>query len=213
MNYLAMWRRQFNWRMLLMRIIVNALALLITAALVPNIYFTNRTALAWFIMAVALGFLNAVIKPIIQFATLRFIFATYGLVLVLINAALLFMMAWLFSDHFIVTSALWALVGGAVIGVTSAVLESLLGITPPIVSEKYPELREKIKAKEAGSVEAIITQTAAGDKLEAEQTGSPEASPAADAAAVLDLVGGSDTSSSAPAKVADRATAPAGQEA
>jgi hypothetical protein len=122
-------------------------------------------------------------------------------------------MAWLFSDHFVVTSAFWALVGGAVIGVTSAVLESLLGITPPIVSEKYPELRKKIKAKETGSVEAIITQTAVGDKLEAEQTGSPEASPAADAAAVLDLVGGSDTSSSAPAKVADRATAPAGQEA
>ena len=118
MQRIAMWRRQFNWRMLLMRMVVNALALLITAALVPDIYFVNRTFLAWIVMAIALGVLNALIKPLIQFATLRFIFATYGLVLVFINTILLLLMAWLFPAHFEVTGAFWALVGGAVIGIT-----------------------------------------------------------------------------------------------
>jgi putative membrane protein len=213
MQFVSMWRRQFNWRMVLMRIVVNALALLVTVALVPNLYFVDRSVLSWFFLAIALGVLNAVVKPIIQFATLRFIFATYGLVLVLINTVLLLLMAWLFPERFMVTSFLWALVGGAVIGVTSAMLESLLGITPPIVSEKYPELREKIKARESGTVEAMITHTAVGERVQAEQAGTPEASTAADAAAVLDLVGGSDAAPAAPDIAADRATAPAGQEA
>jgi len=210
MQRIAMWRRQFNWRMLLMRIVVNALALLITAGLVPNIYFENRSLLAWIILALALGVLNAFIKPIIQFATLRFIFATYGLVLVLINTVLLLLMAWLFSDHFEVTSAFWALVGGAVIGVTSAVLENLLGITPPIVSEKYPELRARIKARETNSTEALITQIAVGGKLQPDEP--QEANQAAAAATVLAVVGANDETA-APDEPAAKATALAGQEA
>lgn len=209
MQRIAMWRRQFNWRMLLMRIVVNALALLITAGLVPRIYFENRSFLAWIALALTLGVLNAFIKPIIQFATLRFIFATYGLVLVLINTVLLLLMAWLFEDHFVITSAFWALVGGAVIGLTSAVLESLLGISPPIVSEKYPELRERIKTRESSTVEAIITQSAVGDTLKPEDGAPQEASKAASAAAVLAVVGASNDTPAAP----DQATAPAGQEA
>ncbi len=208
MQRIAMWRRQFNWRMLLMRMVVNALALLITAALVPDIYFVNRTFLAWIVMAIALGVLNALIKPLIQFATLRFIFATYGLVLVFINTILLLLMAWLFPAHFEVTGAFWALVGGAVIGISSAVLENLLGITPPIVSEKYPELRERIEAREASSMEAIITQSVVGDSLQPDGGAPQEASRAASAAAILAAVDAGNDTSAAP----DQATAPAGQE-
>ena len=180
-------RNHFNWRMLLMRILVNALALLITAIIVPTINFTQDTLLTWFLLAILLGIFNAVVKPIIQFATLRFLFATYGLVIVLINGAILLLLSWVFPELIEVGSVLWALVGGTLIGVISAFLENLFGLTPPILSEKYPELRRRIRDREIGTVKAQISDTAAGIILPAQVTAQPD--PAADAAAVLAAVG------------------------
>lgn len=180
-------RNHFNWRMLLMRIMINALALLITGLLVPKINLVDRTLLNWFLLAVLLGVFNAVVKPIIQFATLRFIFATYGLVVVLINAAVLILISWVFPGLFEVGSLLWALVAGALIGVVSAFLENLFGLTPPVLSEKYPELRRRIRERETGTVKAQISETAAGIILPAQMTAQPDS--AAAAAAVLATVG------------------------
>jgi putative membrane protein len=186
MQRIATWRRQFNWRMLLMRILINALALVITAGLVPNIYFIDRTVTTWLLLALFLGILNAFVKPIIQFLTLRFIFATYGLVVVLINGILLLLLEFLFPTRFYVEGIfLWPLVGGAVIGIVSAFLESLLGLSPPIVSEKYPEVRQRIKDRETGSLQAVITEAAVQKTVEPKQAEQPPSSPAQDAAAVL----------------------------
>lgn len=190
MQRVATWRRQFNWRMLLMRIVINALALLITAALVPNIYFIDRTVRTWLLLAVFLGVLNAFVKPIIQFLTLRFIFATYGLVVVLINGILLLLLEILFPTRFAVDGIFfWPLIGGAVIGIVSAFLESLLGLSPPIVSEKYPEVRQRIKDRETSSMQAVITEAAVQKTLDPKQAEQPDNSPAQDAAAVLAVLG------------------------
>jgi putative membrane protein len=205
MQRIATWRRQFNWRMLLMRIIINALALLITAGLVPNIYFTDRTFGTWLLLAIFLGILNAFVKPIIQFLTLRFIFATYGLVVVLINGVLLLLLELLFPTRFAVEGFLWALVGGAVIGIVSAFLESLLGLSPPIVSEKYPEVRQRIKDRETSSMQAVITEAAVQKTVEPKQAEQPDSSPAQDAAAVLAVLG--TTGETAAAPPADEVTA------
>jgi putative membrane protein len=186
MQRIATWRRQFNWRMLLMRILINALALIITAGLVPNIYFIDRTVTTWLLLAIFLGILNAFVKPIIQFLTLRFIFATYGLVVVLINGILLLLLEFLFPTRFYVEGIfLWPLVGGAVIGIVSAFLESLLGLSPPIVSEKYPEVRQRIKDRETSSMQAVITEAAVQKTVEPQQAEQPPSSPAQEAAAVL----------------------------
>lgn len=192
MQRFASWKKHFNWRMLLMRTVVNALALLITALVVPKIYFVDRTVWSWFLVAVGLGVLNAVIKPLIQFATLRFIFATYGVVVVVINAILLFLLALLFPNRFAVDSILWALVGGAVIGIVSALLENLLGLTPPIVSEKYPAIRQRIKDIETHTIETHVAQAATEQMLKVEGSKPPAASPTDDAAAILAVVGADD---------------------
>ena len=73
-----------------MRILVNALALAITAAVTPKIYFVDKSVWSWLLMALMLGVLNALLKPLLQFLTLQFIFVTYGLVIVLVNALILF---------------------------------------------------------------------------------------------------------------------------
>ena len=90
--------KQFNWRFLLVRILVNAIALAVTAAIVPKIYFVDKSIWNWLFMALMLGVLNALLKPILQFLTLQLIFVTYGLVIVLINALILLLLSFLFPS-------------------------------------------------------------------------------------------------------------------
>ena len=131
--------KQFNWRFLLVRIVVNAIALAITAIVVPKIDFVDKSIWNWLLMALMLGVLNALLKPILQFLTLQFIFATYGLVIVLVNTLILLLLSWLFPARFEVGNLLWALVGGLVLGLLSSFLESLLGLTMPIVRGEPPQ--------------------------------------------------------------------------
>ena len=140
--------KQFNWRFLLVRILVNAIAVAITAAVTPKIYFVDKTVLSWLIIAVVLGILNALLKPILQFLTLRFIFVTYGLVVVAVNTLILLLLSYLFDERFAVDNLLWALVGGLVLGLLSSFLESLLGLTMPIVPEEATALRRQLEEEE-----------------------------------------------------------------
>jgi putative membrane protein len=148
MNRIRLWKQNFNWRMFVVRILVNALALLFTALVLPNVYFVDRSILNWLLLALVLGFLNAFIKPIIAFLTLRFIFATGGLVLAVINGLILALLSWLLPNLFHVNSLLAGLLGVLILGLSSAVLEALLGLNPPVVAEKYPEIRERIKDRQ-----------------------------------------------------------------
>lgn len=192
MQRFVTWRKHFNWRMLLMRTVVNALALLITVIVVPRVYFVDTRLSTLLLLAVALGLLNAFVKPIIQFATLRFIFVTYGVVVALINAIILLLLAALLPNRLAVDSLAWALVAGGLIGIISALLENILGITPPIVSEKYPEVREMIKDRDVSRVEDYLARAQARERAheqgEAEKVDVTRAA-ADDAASVLAVVG------------------------
>ena len=137
--------KQFNWRFLLVRLLVNALALAITAAVTPKIYFVDKSIWSWLLIAVMLGVLNALLKPVLQFLTLQFIFVTYGLVIVVVNSLLLLLLSFLFPDRFAVDNLLWALTGGLVLGLVSSFLESLLGLTVPIVPEEEAALRRRLE--------------------------------------------------------------------
>jgi putative membrane protein len=150
--------RNFNWRILLLRILINAAALFLTAALVPKIYFVDRSLVSLLLLALGLGLLNAFLKPVLQVLTLRFIFASYGLIVILINTLILYLLAFFMPERFAVDGFLWALVGGALIGAIGSVLESLLGVTAPIVGDRYPSVRTKIKEEQGRGLEARIAQ-------------------------------------------------------
>jgi len=135
--------KQFNWRALLVRILINATVLAVTALILPNVSFVQVTVGNILFIAIALGVLNAVIKPILQFLTLSFIFTTYGVVVVLINAVILWFLSFLFPDRFAVHSILAALLGGALIGILGSFFESLFGLSMPIVPDEQAELRKQ----------------------------------------------------------------------
>ncbi len=140
--------KQFNWRFLLVRILVNAIAVAITAAVTPKIYFVDKSVLSWLLITLMLGILNALLKPLLQFLTLPFIFVTYGLVIVVVNALILLLLSFVFPARFAVDNLLWALVGGLVLGLLSSFLESLLGLTMPIVPEEAAALRQQLEEEE-----------------------------------------------------------------
>jgi putative membrane protein len=138
--------------MALMRILINAIVLVLIALVVPFIRFVDPSLLSIVLLAVALGVLNALVKPVLQFVFLPLIFASYGLVIVLVNTLLLLLLALLFPDYFAVDKLFWALVAGALIGLLGTFLENLLGLVPPIVPDPETGLRRQFWDRPLGSL-------------------------------------------------------------
>ncbi len=128
--------KQFNWRALIVRVLVNALTLMITVVLTPSMGFVNPTIWTILLLGIVLGVLNAIVKPIIQFFTLSLIFVTYGVVVIFINTIILYILSWLMPHYFYVDNFFWALLGGVILGTVAGFLESLFGLTLPIVDEE-----------------------------------------------------------------------------
>ena len=114
---------------LLLRWLINAVALYVAAELVPGIYTDGRW-LALAVMALIFGLVNALIRPILKFLTCPLIMLTLGLFTLVINALMLMLASWLGRQlglGFYVES-FWpaAVLGALVISVVSFVLTMFL---------------------------------------------------------------------------------------
>ncbi|HEX6083242.1 MAG TPA: phage holin family protein [Thermoanaerobaculia bacterium] len=107
---------------LLVRWILNTLALLLVANVVPN--FTYRSWVTLAIAAAVLGLLNAVIRPILWFITLPITVLTLGLFLLVLNAIMLELTAWLVPG-FDIDGFGWAIVGALVLSVISLLTDRI----------------------------------------------------------------------------------------
>jgi putative membrane protein len=103
---------------LIVRWILNTLALLLVVSVVPNFYYRSWVTLA--IAAAVLGLLNAVIRPILFFLTLPITIVTLGLFLLILNAIMLELTAWLVPG-FDIEGFGWAIVGALVLSLVSMV--------------------------------------------------------------------------------------------
>jgi putative membrane protein len=94
-----------------LRVLVVALGLWLASVLVPGIEVTG----AWTLIGAALllGLVNAVVRPLAILLTLPLTVVTLGLFLLVINAAMLALVAWVF-DGFTV-SGFWPAVFGAIV--------------------------------------------------------------------------------------------------
>jgi putative membrane protein len=101
---------------LVLRILWNALGLLLIAEFVPGIQVDGfYTAL---VAAVILGLLNAVVRPILLILTLPVTVLTLGLFAFVINASL-FLFAASFIEGFSVTNFWYALLGSLLMSIVS----------------------------------------------------------------------------------------------
>jgi putative membrane protein len=137
----AVWSRlqASNWRLFLIRFLSAGVAVVLTVAIVPGLGFEGWRWGDFTRIALIFGLLNATVKPLLQFLVLRFIFSTYGIVVVIINALLLVLLGAILDDIFRVYRPVSLLVGGAVVGILGLVLETLLGATPPVLDRDYKE--------------------------------------------------------------------------
>jgi putative membrane protein len=163
--------RRFRLRPLLLRFVVSALALALTVIVVPNVYMDgDYRILSWLIISAVFGLLVAFVKPLIQLLLLPFIFVSYGLIVVLINTCVLWILDLVFPTRFEVESLFWALVAGAVSGALVSVLENVLGLAPPIVEDQPPELKQEIDRRSLGVVEKTVLAVTSDAPAPAEGT-------------------------------------------
>jgi len=108
---------------MLVRWSVLALGVALSTKIIPGIHCDGPFTL--FCVVLVLTFFNAILKPLLVFFTLPFIVLSLGVGLIVINAALFYLVGRI-VDGFSVTG-FWPAVGGAlVVGVTNMVVSQLL---------------------------------------------------------------------------------------
>jgi len=115
-------------RKFLLRVVINAIAIAITASLLPGIHVVNQDLGTLLIIGLVFGVINALIKPVLTVLTCPFIILTLGLFLFVINGLMLLLTANLSGGRLIIDGFWWAVGGGIIMGIVGLVLESVLGV-------------------------------------------------------------------------------------
>ena len=102
--------------MIFIRWLITTLAVWVAVELVPGLDYDRRQTLV--LAALVLGILNTFVKPILTFISIPFIIITLGIFLVVINAALLKLTAWLVPG-FMVADWFSAFAGSIIISIVS----------------------------------------------------------------------------------------------
>lgn len=104
--------------------VVTAIGLWASAKLVPGVEFTSTGSLV--AAAIILGVVNAFVRPLMVILTLPLTIVTFGLFLLVVNAAMIGLTA-MFLGGFVV-NGLWAGIGAAIVtGVVSWIAGALFG--------------------------------------------------------------------------------------
>lgn len=115
---------------LLLRWLISAVSLYVAALIVPGITVEGNAWIAFTVMALILGLVNAIVRPILKLLSCGFIIITLGLFVFVINAAS-FMLAstiaqnW-FGIGFYVENFGSALLGSIIVSVVTVVLSQIL---------------------------------------------------------------------------------------
>jgi len=121
---------------ILLRLLINALALLVAAWLLPGIHLgaagrhpTTNDWITLLVVALIFGLVNAVIRPLVILLSLPLEILTLGLFTFVINALMLLLTSWIVQGMgfgFRIDGFLTALLGALVISVVSFVLSRAL---------------------------------------------------------------------------------------
>lgn len=113
----------------IIRWIISAVALFVAVKIVPGIEVEGNAYVVILITALILGFLNAVLRPILTLLSCGFVVLTLGLFMFVINAVVLWLSAYIaqmFGVGFYVNGFMPALLGSIVISLISLVLSVVL---------------------------------------------------------------------------------------
>ncbi|MCP5148486.1 MAG: phage holin family protein [Pseudomonadales bacterium] len=109
---------------IVLRTLITALGIWLATYLVPGVSASSTGALIW--AAIALGLINAFVRPVLVLLTLPFTILTLGLFLLLLNAAMLNLAGW-FVDGFEVVGFWSAVFGAMVVSLVSGLCSQFIG--------------------------------------------------------------------------------------
>jgi putative membrane protein len=111
-------------RNMLVRLLVNTLALYAAVWLVPGLTYQGGTV-RFLLVGLLFGIVNSLLRPLLTILTCPLVVATLGLFTLVINALLLLATGWLSAQWglgFRVDGFVPAFLGGIIVGITSTVL-------------------------------------------------------------------------------------------
>jgi putative membrane protein len=111
---------------IIVRTLITALGIWLASYLVPGVSATSTGALIW--AAIALGLINAFVRPVLVLLTLPFTVLTLGLFLLILNAGMLNLAGW-FVDGFEVVGFWSAVFGAIIVSVVSGLCSRFIGPT------------------------------------------------------------------------------------
>jgi putative membrane protein len=115
---------------LFIRWIIASLSLFVAALLVPGIRVEGDAWIVYAVMAVILGLINAIVRPILKLLSLPIIILTFGLFLLVINGITLWLASMIAVKWFHVgfhIDGFWsAFLGALVVSIVSVILSALL---------------------------------------------------------------------------------------
>jgi len=103
-------------RRILLRLLINSIALWVAVQIVPGIYAENPLTIL--IVALVFGVVNAIIRPLVSFLTCPMLIVTLGLFIFVINALMLWFTAWVagrLNLGFGMEGGLWTAFWGALV--------------------------------------------------------------------------------------------------
>ncbi|MCB9450001.1 MAG: phage holin family protein [Anaerolineaceae bacterium] len=127
------------------RVIINAVAIAITASLLNGVHVANNDIGTLLIIGVVFGVVNAIIRPILIFLTCPAVIVSLGLFLLVINGLMLMLTASLIPARLQIDGFGWAVLAGIVMGILGMIMESIL----------KPEDKDKDKRKRNPNVITI----------------------------------------------------------
>jgi len=120
----------------LLRAAISALGLWVASQLLDGLHFATPSKLA--LAAVLLGIVNAFVRPLAFILTLPITIVTLGLFLLVLNAGMVALVAWVVPGFTI--SSFWTAVGAAIIvSIVSWAASGLIGSSGKF--EKFPARR------------------------------------------------------------------------
>jgi putative membrane protein len=121
------------------RVLVNALALAVTIILAPGLELEQLLpgvvgiAPTYMFFGILFGLINAFIRPLVLLLTARLLVRNMGLFVIVINALMFWLLAWITPSALIIESPtlLWITIGGMIMALVVMVMEAFFGLDKP----------------------------------------------------------------------------------
>ena len=124
-------------REFVIRVLINAVAIAVTAMLIPNIHIVNNDISTLLLIGLIFGVVNSLLKPLLILLTCPAVILSLGLFIFVINGIMLLITDSIAGERLVIEGGIFtAVLGGMVMGGVSMLLESVLKLDDKSDSRK-----------------------------------------------------------------------------